>query len=678
MTTSWNERIRKLLVIVVSITLVVTLLPASAFAAEGDGSSGEEESPSLEQQLVTEKVSEEEVIEKEKQVDSTTFDLDENRKMTIFHGQDVRFRDEEGTLLDYDPSLVPVKETESSQGEPLEEYAYENKTSDSKQYLPESLSVESPVLMENEGYSLRLAPLDTEMEMKDLEKNEVLSPYEDIEKKPCTAVYTSEEEDVEYNYTSLNNGLKESVVLKDRPESNVLRYALTVEGLTPQLTEEGSIRLLDEKGEEKAAIDRPFMNDASEDAYSEAIDVDLEEQEKGAYILTMTLSRKYLNSRERVYPVTVDPTATWKGTDKFTDVYVISGSPSTNYYSSGIKKMVTGKGTGGTHRTYIRFEDMVPVVKGKYVESANLTVYETSDAYKNMTIGTYYVGTAWKKNKITWKNKPAASGGALATIKTNGKKGHACTFNLTGLVRQYANGSKSNHGLLLKDTGEAKNSYTSFYGSRAAAEYRPKIAVVYYDGPTKASSVTMAAAVVKKGAYARVNWKGITSRNLSQVQYRIAQLNAAGQTTNENYVTYRSIGASYAKGAAASVPVPGSNAYPEGKYRIYIRGVDAGGIAGAGVGAVFTVDGTLPALSGVTVTPASTREHDAKNLSPVVRWTATDANFSKVTVAVDGAVCYTRTQAGAGSYTVPRDKWKGEGDHRIVITAVDKAGNSRA
>ena len=234
MTTSWNERIRKLLVIVVSITLVVTLLPASAFAAEGDGSSGEEESPSLEQQLVTEKVSEEDVIEKEKQVDSTTFDLDGNRKMTIFHGQDVRFRDEEGALLDYDPSLVPVKETESAQGEALEGYAYENKTSDSKQYLPESLSVESPVLMENEGYSLRLAPLDTEMEMKDLAKNEVLSPYEDIEKKACTAVYTSDGEDVEYSYTSLNNGLKESVVLKDRPESNVLRYALTVDdGMDP-------------------------------------------------------------------------------------------------------------------------------------------------------------------------------------------------------------------------------------------------------------------------------------------------------------------------------------------------------------------------------------------------------------------------------------------------------------
>lgn len=40
---------------------------------------------------------------------STTFDVGNNKKMTVFYQEAVRYKDEEGQLIDYDPSLTEVE-----------------------------------------------------------------------------------------------------------------------------------------------------------------------------------------------------------------------------------------------------------------------------------------------------------------------------------------------------------------------------------------------------------------------------------------------------------------------------------------------------------------------------------------------------------------------------------------
>ena len=93
-------------------------------------------------------------------MDTTVFDLGGNRRMEVFHGTDVRFENEEGELVDYDPSLVAVDTVESIGGLSLEGYAYENREGDSKQYLPENLSAETPVVLEKEEYRISFHPAD--------------------------------------------------------------------------------------------------------------------------------------------------------------------------------------------------------------------------------------------------------------------------------------------------------------------------------------------------------------------------------------------------------------------------------------------------------------------------------------------------------------------------------------
>ncbi|MFR7383924.1 MAG: hypothetical protein ACLUTO_05510 [Anaerostipes sp.] len=49
-----------------------------------------------------------------------------------------------GTLKDYDPTLVKVEDSKSENGNSLKDYAYENETGDKKHYLPEETDRQDP------------------------------------------------------------------------------------------------------------------------------------------------------------------------------------------------------------------------------------------------------------------------------------------------------------------------------------------------------------------------------------------------------------------------------------------------------------------------------------------------------------------------------------------------------
>ncbi len=104
------------------------------------------------------------------------------------------------------------------------------------------------------------------------------------------------------------------------------------------------------------------------EAYSEEITYQLSQEgsEPGEYVLTMTIDEDYLSDKERKYPVTVDPTATWKGSSQIRDVYVISGTyANTNFYDSGTVVMPAGKNSTGIHETYVQFVNLKNTVGEK-------------------------------------------------------------------------------------------------------------------------------------------------------------------------------------------------------------------------------------------------------------------------------------------------------------------------
>lgn len=162
MTTGYFDRKYRALSVFLCIILALTQITDISYSIT---------TPDLEENIV------------ERTTDTTTYDLGNGKIQTVYHGSDVRFEDEDGTLVDYDPALVEIRNDETEQSQPLSGYAYENKEGDKKQYLPDTISEDTPLIMESEGYHVHMSPAEDTILENDAEDMEVSLKEEESGKK---------------------------------------------------------------------------------------------------------------------------------------------------------------------------------------------------------------------------------------------------------------------------------------------------------------------------------------------------------------------------------------------------------------------------------------------------------------------------------------------------------------
>ena len=250
-----------------------------------------------------------------------------------------------------------------------------------------------------------------ELTRGEIEKEEVLNAEDEKEELPVKVSYESDDKDYIFSYQSLDTGIKESITLHEAPDDHKLQFRFYAKGMTAKKNVlDGGITFLDkETGDIVASLEAPNMNDASGNAYSEEISYEIEaiEGEEDTYLLTLVLDGDYFKDSGRKYPVTIDPTVTWKGSTDFWDVYVINGTyKDMNFYDSGVTVMMAGKAKQGVCRTYLRFKDFTEKIKGKYVDSASLTIYETENSQSGQVIEARRVTAGWTRPGLTWSNRP--------------------------------------------------------------------------------------------------------------------------------------------------------------------------------------------------------------------------------------------------------------------------------
>ncbi len=627
-------------------------------------------------------VTEEDAILDENTPTSTTFDVGDGKKMTVFYQEPVRFENEEGELVDYDPSLTEVDEKETDNNVSLDGYVYENAEGDKKQYFPEILSEDTPILMENQEYSIKMNPTE-ETKKVTVEEDEYTNGYEETKDVPLKAVYESEETDASYSYTSSESGIKEEIILPEVPESNVFTYELRLNGMTARknATDEGITLYDEEKDEIVGNIAAPNMNDASMEAYSEALTCELveDETEEGLYHISITADWDYLNDDERQYPVIIDPTATWVTDTNFRDVYVLNGTnyKDMNFYDSGVVAFACGKGSKGVYRTYLGFINLKTAIEGRYIESATLKLRETANSGSGQTVQAYRVKTSWNRSTLTWNNKPSCET-VYATVKSTGTYKAVRNLNLTNFVRKLARDEINNYGIMLKGQNETGN-YCEFVGSRhSSSSLRPRLTVVHYNKPTIPDSVSINTQYLKEGNKLTVSWTGIESKALAYTQYKLC---SRDQETNENIAIVKDYSSETKMKAASSgtVTIADSANWEEGVWRIYVRGVDKGGMAGTGQGVRFVIDGTAPTLNKPVISPTTSEASPSNNATPTITWSgASDEYFKNVQYKIDDGSFVKMGTTASGTFVIPANKIKANGRHTIRVRAVDMAGNVKS
>lgn len=638
---------------------------------------------------------------------STTYSLGGGEKMTVFHGGSVRFQDEEGDLTDYDPELVEIKAGETTEEkESLKGYKYRNKTGDEKQYLPQKLSEDTPLLLEKDGRQITLTPTDDMVRALGMARTSVKSETEKVmdlhqqeTEKAIDAVYESSksDRDASLTYTSEEHGVKETLTLSRKPERNTFTYRLETGRLLAKknVTTEGITIYDEESGDIVAFLAPPWMNDASGNAYSEKITYNLQEEsaeksEKHTYLLTMTVDETYLADKARQYPVTIDPSLTWSGDSKFKDAYVISGTKygGMNFYESGTVVMPAGKNTTGTYETYMQFVGLSSSLSGKTITSAKLNAYETSSGTAGQKLSLYKVAKSWVVTKLTYNNRPGSTGSALSTVTGTKTAGKLQTFDVLSYAKSVAAGS-ADYGLVLKNTTSSPK-FASFVGSRSGTtSRRPSLVVTYTDTSSEATNVKVSPAYVKSGTQAAVTWQGLNAASIARVEYKLVKYDDKAGTEG-----------AVAQDFSADKPITSGGKLPEikdGCYKVYIRGVNTSGTAGNAVSAgVVHVDSKIPTAETFALKDSAGQSIAGKATAegnPLIEFTGiTDDHIT--TPFLTYAVTVKGTPPESSNYETPAElsmnnakPYSGSfrlasayrslptGSYTIHVRSVDQAGN---
>ncbi len=274
--------------------------------------------------------------------------------------------------------------------------------------------------------------------------------------------------DLQYDVTS--SAVKESIIIKAKQTEYVYRFNMDLNGLQAVTHGDGSIALIenDDIDNPVFVIAVPYMFDAA-GAYSDAVTMRIEQNGNEA-VLTVTPDSEWIDSDNRVFPVTVDPTLLVDvGASNIYDAYVDSSEPYSSHPYDNY--LYVGRNSLGTTRTFIWFNlpDLpdCSVVTDAYLLLAQNQYDPGNGADAWLSVGV--PGEEWLEATVTWNNQPPVNetiGWVDFAPFVSGTGAYNYDLNITKIVKQwYEYGN--NYGLLLKAYNEATVKRSRFY----SAEY---------------------------------------------------------------------------------------------------------------------------------------------------------------------------------------------------------------
>lgn len=300
-------------------------------------------------------------------------------------------------------------------------------------------------------------------------------------------------DEVTVGVTARPDGVKEEVVLAGPEAPRQFSWVLQAgEGLSPSLVGDGTVTVAGGDGAAVYTLPAPFMFDASgEDGdLSNNVDVALEPVE-GGWSYTVRADDAWLDDEQRVWPVTIDPTAQWTPTR---DCEMVSGSSADITYCSAPTTGVGMSWSAETRRSLLAFDvayelhefDVDPI----NVMAAEVALKLTSTSGPPLQANLHAVTSPWT-NAATWNQRTAtdawsAAGGDYVSAPVPGSTrgtvydaaatdGHWAAepgwlyWYPTQLVQQWVDHDVAEHGLLVKAHGESRGAEMRFHTSEAAS-----------------------------------------------------------------------------------------------------------------------------------------------------------------------------------------------------------------
>ncbi len=239
---------------------------------------------------------------------SKTYKTGDKQYTTVYGGYVGTYKNEDGDTELVDNTLVKPEEADTPASEEAQEASsvvateekeektevYQNKANDYAILLPEQMSEENGVTIENGKTRIGIIPVDGDYTHSVIKDNAIL--------------YNEVYEGADVQYTVLDSSIKEDIVLQQPTDREVYEYELQIPGYQAEV-KDNQVYIYPEGKTIKDAkylLEAPSMEDAAGEI-SFLITLELREED-GKTILTVKPDRDWLSAEERQYPVRIDPT----------------------------------------------------------------------------------------------------------------------------------------------------------------------------------------------------------------------------------------------------------------------------------------------------------------------------------------------------------------------------------
>lgn len=297
--------------------------------------------------------------------------------------------------------------------------------------------------------------------------------------KVCSEVsYSDILKGTDLQYILEGNNLKENIILKEKIKNPVYSFCLNTNNLQGSIKEDRSITFYDKDDNSNAVfnLSAPYMYDAN-GAQSNAISVKLEPNNDG-YTLVMEPDSVWINSSERVFPITLDPpVSSSKDYDKIQDTFIgsIYDDECGQWCDPCLR--VGRSSEYGIMRSLIKF-NLPTLNPGDKISYAHLNLNCEGVSGDNIQVSVHNVFDEWSEFVREWNDQPGYDTNVedYITIKNNViSKGY---FDITSLVNYWYNDPEVNFGLMLKTIDE-NSGYALFSSSERSESVMPSVTIYY-------------------------------------------------------------------------------------------------------------------------------------------------------------------------------------------------------
>ena len=467
-------------------------------------------------------------LESEEELDTLVFQNQDGTYTTYLFDLPIKYVAEDGSIQEKDISLV-----QSST-------AYEVASNDIHVTLP--FNVSEGIQVSYGTQNVTLSPVQNSTVSQQLTNQSINAAIlESSVITANTAALNAAENTVTYAqafdnsinivYTPLLNGIKEDIVLNSYTGIHTFQFLIETDGMGVYYDEEQELYYINssENAEGGFNIGRVYIYDKNQRVDIGSMTVTTVEENQ-TYLLTITANESFLTDEETVYPVTIDPTLTFRQESQIRDAIVYSNYPNGAY--GGYQYAYVGKYSNyGTGRLLVGFGDLSSflsrIPSALDIQSANLYLYcGTSSAAS--TLDVYYNDNLWtessvKYSAIDWSkvskssrstNIPTAAGWYSIDIKT--------------IVQDWKyNSSTPTKGIVIQNSDEATASKVKCFRTKEYAAAHNGVSMPYlavtYDGNLPAAHPDDGVYMIKNknsGKYLDVDYGGTANEtNVSQHAY---------------------------------------------------------------------------------------------------------------------------------------------------------------